>query len=65
MCIRVCVCVCLVLMKLGMNCVMLHQVGAGVATGNLEYKMMTEVIGIGKICNFCYGKAFVQGEITM
>lgn len=38
-CAFICVCVC-VLMKLGMNCVMLCQVGAGVATCNLEYKMM-------------------------
>jgi len=67
MCIHMCiyVCVCVVLMKVGMNCIMLQQVGVGVATGNLEYKMMIGVIGIGKIYNFCYGKAFVQGEITM
>jgi len=59
------VCVCVVLMKLGMNCVMLHQVGVGEATGNLEHKVMIVVIGIGKIYNFCYGKASLQGEITM
>jgi len=42
------VCVCLVLMKLGMNCVMLHQVGLGVATVHLECKVMNGVIDIGK-----------------
>lgn len=60
-----CVCVCLVLMKHGMNCVVLYQVGVGVATCNLEYKVMNRVIDIGKIYHFCYGKAFVQCEITM
>jgi hypothetical protein len=52
------------LMKLGTNCVMLHQVGVGVATCNLDYKVMNGVIDIGKIYNFCYGKAFVQDGIT-
>jgi hypothetical protein len=37
-CIHVCVCVfvCLVLLKLGMNCVMLRQVGVRLATYDLE-----------------------------
>ena len=32
-----------------MNCVLLRQLGAGVATGNLVYKVMNGVIDIGKI----------------
>jgi len=45
-CVCVCMCVCLVLMKLGMNCVMLCPVGHGVATFNLEYKIMNGVIDL-------------------